>query len=46
MAKNIQLKIRINEQYKLQVSYIDTEKQEIIIQLNSYIENTSSLWYH
>ena len=34
-------KIRINEQYKLQVSYIDSEKQETIIQLN----NNKQDWY-
>ena len=39
--KCIQFKIRINEQYQLQVSYIDSEKRETIIQLN----NNKQDWY-
>ena len=41
MAKNIQFKIKINNQYQLQVSYIDSENQERIIQLN----NNKQDWY-
>ena len=35
MTKYIQFKVRINEQYKLQVSYVDSENKETIIQLNN-----------
>ena len=41
MAKNIQFKIKITETHQLQVSYIDTENKETIIQLN----NNKQDWY-